>query len=162
MTEIDLRWRLRQLPRELEPSRDLWAGIAARIDTPAPRRTPRPWWLSLAMAASVLVAVGLGWRLSPAFSIAVPAPSATASVNFTGHLVAREAKVMTIEYESALRQFHGAPVPDSVAGSLQTLDASAEQIRQAIATDPQSVYLLQQLRKTYSRRLALTQRALVG
>lgn len=155
MTETDLRWRLRQLPRDVEPSRDLWAGIAARIEAPAPRRTPRAWWMTLAMAASVVVALGIGWRLSPAGS---PAPASAQ----TGRLVAREAKVMTIEYESALRQFHGAPVPDSLAGSLQTLDTSAEQIRQAIATDPQSVYLLQQLRKTYSRRLALTQRAVIG
>lgn len=158
MTETDLRWRLRQLPRDVEPSRDLWAGIAARIDAPAPRRAPRVWWLPLAMAASVLVASGIGWRLSAPVSTSAP----TAAADLTGHLVAREARVMTIEYESALRQFRGAPLSDSVAGSLHTLDASAEQIRQAIATDPQSVYLLQQLRKTYSRRLALTQRAVIG
>ena len=69
---------------------------------------------------------------------------------------------MTLEYEAALRQFQGAPVPDALTGSLHTLDQSAAQIRQAIHADPESVYLLQQLRKTYSRRLALTQRAVVG
>jgi hypothetical protein len=155
MTETDLRWRMRQLPRDVEPSRDLWAGIAARIDSPAPRRAPRGVWTSLAVAASVLLALGLGWRLQR-----VDAPDAGADL--TGHLVAREAKVMTLEYRSALRQFDGAPVPASLAGSLDTLDHSAAQIRHAIAADPKSTYLLQQLRKTYSRRLALTQRAVIG
>lgn len=155
MTESDLRWRLRQLPRDIEPDRDLWQGIAARIEAQPVRRAPRRWWTSLALAASVLLAVGLGWQLRPA---PVAAPQADA----TGRLVAREARAMTLEYEAALRQFQGAPVPDALAGSLHTLDQSAVQIRQAIHADPESVYLLQQLRKTYSRRLALTQRAVVG
>jgi len=155
MTETDLRWRLRQLPRDIEPDRDLWQGIAERIQARPVRRAPKHWWTSLAMAASVLLAVGLGWQLRPA-------PSAAPQPDLKGRLVVREAKVMTIEYEAALRQFHGAPVPDAVAGSLHTLDQSAAQIRQAIHADPESVYLLQQLRKTYSRRLALTQRAVIG
>ena len=53
MTESDLRWRLRQLPRDIEPDRDLWQGIAARIEARPVRRAPRRWWTSLALAASV-------------------------------------------------------------------------------------------------------------
>jgi hypothetical protein len=45
---------LEALPRELEPARDLWPGIARRL----PRRGNRHWQVS-AMAASVLVAAGL-------------------------------------------------------------------------------------------------------
>ena len=62
----------RALPR-LEPSRDLWAGIAARIETPVvalePRRLSaapsRRWW-TMAAAAAALVAVtaGVTWRLA--------------------------------------------------------------------------------------------------
>jgi len=155
MTETDLRWRLRQLPRDIEPECDLWQGIAARIEARPARRPSRRGWMSLAMAASVVLALGLGWQLRPA-SVAAP------QADPTGRLVAREAKAMTLEYEAALRQFQGAPVPDALAGSLHTLDQSAAQIRAAIHADPESVYLLQQLRKTYSRRLTLTQRAVLG
>ena len=31
MGENELRWQLRQLPAEIDPPRDLWPGIAARI-----------------------------------------------------------------------------------------------------------------------------------
>jgi hypothetical protein len=36
------------------------------------------------------------------------------------------------------------------------------QIRRAIAADPGSVFLLEQLRRTYELRLDLTQRAVTG
>src|SRR5690606_10406441 len=51
--------RLRGLPPELPPARDLWPSIEARLDrparvTPAPARR-RPAWPLLALAASVAV-----------------------------------------------------------------------------------------------------------
>ena len=47
------------------------------------------------------------------------------------------------------------------APALHALDQSAAEIRHAIATDPQARFLLEQLRRTYARRLALTQRAVM-
>ena len=66
------------------------------------------------------------------------------------------------EPQAALRQFDGVPMPAQVEPSLKTLDHSVVQIQRAIAADPKSVYLLDQLRRTYSRRLELTQRAVTG
>jgi len=40
--------------------------------------------------------------------------------------------------------------------------SSVAQIQTAIAADPDSVFLLEQLRRTYDRRLQLTQRAVTG
>ncbi|KFN43500.1 hypothetical protein [Arenimonas oryziterrae] len=157
MTETDLRWQLRQLPRDIEPSHDLWPGIAERIAAPRRRATPPRWLSGLAIAASLALAVGLAWRVAP-----TPGTTATPTPDFRASLVKREAQAMTIEYESALRQFDGAPLPEALSADLHTLDHSAAQIRHAIASDPDAVYLLQQLRKTYSRRLALTQRAAIG
>jgi hypothetical protein len=152
--DADLRWQLRQLPREIEPSRDLWPGIAAGIDTRR-QRNPRRWLLGLAMAASLLLTVGVWTQLVPQHSNA-PTPDVTAQV------VRQEAHAMTREYQAALRELDGVRLPASLKPGIQTLDASAAKIRQAIAADPDSVYLLQQLHKTYSRRLALTQRAVTG
>ena len=59
-------------------------------------------------------------------------------------------------------EFEGAPVPEPLAPALATLDAGAEEIRAALAQDPGSVHLLDQLRRTYARRLSLTQRGLAG
>lgn len=150
MSDESLRFRLRQLPREIEPGRDLWPGIAARL--PA-RRKPRRWPTLLAMAASLCLAVGAALYLRPA---AAPAPG------LEQVLVQREAEALTREYEAALAEMAGLPVPEPLVPALATLDASAEEIRGALAEQPGSTRLLDQLKRTYTRRLALTQRAVLG
>jgi hypothetical protein len=158
MTETDLRWRLRQLPRDIEPGRDLWPGIAASLQRPPARRSRR-WLGGLALAASLTLAVGLGWRLTPSPSAPV---SSMAVSEKTVSPLQREASAMTREYRAALREYAGAPLPKALSPSLQVLDDSAAQIRAALVAQPGSPALLQQLRKTYFRRLALTRRVLTG
>lgn len=145
MGESELRWSLRQLPRELDLPRDLWPGIARRI---APRRRRIwPWLAATAMAASLVLAVALVER--------APAPSA-------GGALAREADALTREYQAALDEFSGMPLPPPLLAEFDALDHGADQIRLALSDDPEAVYLLEQLRRTYARRLALTQRAALG
>ena len=151
MKETDLRWQLRQLPRELEPGRDLWPGIAAGIARP-PMQRPRRWPAALAAAASVLLAAGLFLRANQ------PAPGPEPQP-LQARLVSTEARAISDEYQAALRQFEGAPVAPQVAPSLSALDRSVAQIQSALVADPDSVFLLEQLRRTYSRRLELTRRA---
>lgn len=152
MTDHELRWQLRRLPREIEPARDLWPGISARLQAPAvPRR--RPWLAVLSLAACLCLAVGLAAALRPT-------PVATADLS--AELVHREAEAMTLEYQAALLEMQGAPIPEPLVPALATLDDSAGEIRAALAEQPGSVRLLDQLKRTYSRRLALTQRAALG
>lgn len=158
MNEIDLRWRLRQLPREMQPARDLWPAIAAAA-TRAPARPRWRWMHSLAMAASVALAVGLAWRMTP--PPAATTPLAT-QPDEEARILEREARAMTLEYQAALRELDGAPMPGNLKPGLRVLDESAREIRAAIAANPDSPALLQQLRKTYSRRLELTQRAIAS
>ena len=155
MTETDLRWRLRQLPREIDATRDLWPGIAAAIER-RPARRPYRWLVpSLAMAASVVLVAGLSWQR-------IAAPASAAAPDASALVVATESRAITSEYQAALRQYKGAPVPAAIQPTLGELDHSVVQIQRAIASDPDSVYLLDQLRRTYSKRLALTQRAVAG
>jgi hypothetical protein len=76
MNEDELLKRARQLPATIEPPRDLWPGIAARINRPA--RAPMGVWLAL--AASVVALVG-GWLAlrpsAPAWRVATLAGSPT-------------------------------------------------------------------------------------
>ena len=157
MTETDLRWQLRQLPRELEPTRDLWPGIEASILRRQPAR--RSTWrhlTSLAMAASLVLAAGLFWKSRPAPDAGLVQPDPSAVV------VATESRAITEEYQAALRQYDGAPIASPMRTSLGELDRSVAQIQRAIERNPDSAFLLQQLRKTYSRRLELTQRAIAS
>ncbi|MFT3754587.1 MAG: hypothetical protein QM769_01350 [Pseudoxanthomonas sp.] len=156
-----LRWQLRGLRRDVEPSSDLWPGIAARIaaakpvpahaapraTTPPRRRASR--WLPAAMAASLLLAAGLFW---PRSGITPPAPAGDP-------LIQREAIALSQHYQSAFAQL---PPPAETSGyipAIRDLDDSAAQILVAITHAPQSRFLLESLQRTYARRLALTQRA---
>lgn len=153
MTDNDLRWQLRQLPRELDPPRDLWQGIAARLPQPAgTRRVPRSWLGGLALAASLCLAIGLAWRMAP--TPATPDPQV--------RMVNAEVDAMVREFQFALQQLDGGEVPAVLQTDLAILDQSADSIRAALRDRPESTHLLEQLRRTYSLRLALTQRAVTS
>ncbi|KAA2285237.1 hypothetical protein [Arenimonas fontis] len=152
MGENELRWQLRQLPREMEPPRDLWPGIARRLTVRPRRRQFR--WTGLALAASLALVAGLVWQLRPARGDPI--------ADLRADLVQRQAEALVAEYEAALRELEAVPVPPELAPALDTLDASALEIRRALAQDPGEVRLLDQLRRTYARRLSLTQRAALG
>jgi hypothetical protein len=149
-----LRMALRQLRRDHMPGRDLWPGIAAEISA-GPARNPRqpaaaasrfvPW----AIAASLLLAVALAWQLRP-----------MQPRDGQARLITHEAQAMTREYQGALKVIStGTPSDAASTPALRELDASAAQIRGALARDPDARFLLDRLRHTYSLRLALTQRA---
>lgn len=159
--EETLRWQLRGLRRDAEPQADLWPGIAARIAAmpqeaalPGKSRTWRiaPW----AMAASVLLAVGMVWQM-------MPAPQQVPTGN---PLIRQQAVAMALDYERAFAHLQqGRPqqggIQPEMQGAFGELDRSAAQILTAIDRDPDASFLLEQLRRTYARRLQLTQRALM-
>lgn len=147
LSEDTLRWQLRALRQDVPPARDLWPDLAERLArTPQqPAMQPvRRRVTPFALAASVLLAVTVTWHLQQA-------PQGDA-------LIQREAASLTRDYTGALAQLQQAKAPDEIAPALLALDESAAQIRHAIATDPDAHFLLDQLRRTYARRLALTQR----
>ena len=168
--EAELRMALRGLRRDAEPGNDLWPGIAARItalpqqvQATAPRTGPR-WLWPLATAASLLLAVGVTWKMqptahSPALSGATIATTA-AGARKKAPLVQREAEILTVQYQAALREMDAHAVPAGWQPGLEALDRSAAEIRGALQRDPHSRLLLERLRDTYTRRLALSRRAL--
>ncbi|MEP6906565.1 MAG: hypothetical protein ABI858_01075 [Pseudoxanthomonas sp.] len=154
-----LRWQLQGLRRDIQPAGDLWAGIATRIaNTPqqvpadrAPRSRPRrfvPW----AMAASILLVVGMVWQMMP---------GATQDKPNINPLVRQQAVAMTFSYESALARLQPVDAHPEMHGVFVELDNSVAQILTAIDRDPNAVFLLEQLRRTYARRLQLTQRSVM-
>lgn len=167
-----LRWQLRSLRRDALPQRDLWAGISERIAAEAippapsnvvtlpPRNAKRFAWLAL--AASITLAVGIGWQLRPASPIEATAPTIAQTVRHPGDptaaLIAREANAMTWEYKAALREIDAHNMPVADARALRQLDRSAALVRSALTQDPDARFLLEQLQKLYAQRLALTQR----
>jgi hypothetical protein len=166
--DASLRLQLRGLRRDVEPAADLWPGISARIAAapqaaqPGPARRGHgvsrfaPW----ALAASLALAVGVAWKMQPP-SLAPALPSA--ATNTGAPMLDRQAEAMTREYQAALREIEAArprgPEAHPEQEALRELDHSANQIRTALERDPDARFLLDRLRKTYTQRLALTQRA---
>lgn len=160
--DADLLMQLRGLRTEQVPASDLWPGIAARIaQGPADgnvlplsrRRTAAMRLAPFALAASLVLAVGVAWQQHPGFGSAAADPQAA--------MIERQAQALTREYEGALRELQAAGVPATPAATaLHELDRSAAQIRTALARDPDARFLLDQLRRTYDKRLELTQRGL--
>lgn len=166
--EAELRMALRGLRRDIEPGNDLWPGIEARLHA-LPRQpaqttpTPRRGWLwPVATAASLLLAVGVAWQARPAKPVADVAPGIAQASRPASRptLVQREADSLTVQYHAAMREITPQPVPAGWQPGLDALDRSALEIRGALQHDPNSRLLLQQLRDTYTRRLALARRAL--
>ncbi len=168
--EAELRMALRGLRQDAEPGHDLWPGIAARIASLPQRAQPvrqpsRPRWLwPLATAASLLLAVGVTWKMqpdaaSPALSGA-PIATTTSASGKKRPLVQREAETLTVQYQAALRELDVQAMPAGWQQGVDALDRSAVEINDALKRDPNSRLLLERLRATYSRRLALSRRAL--
>ena len=168
--EAELRMALRGLRQDAEPGHDLWPGIAARIASLPQRAQPvrqasRPRWLwPLATAASLLLAVGVTWKIQPdAASPALygaPIAITTSASGKKRPLVQREAETLTVQYQAALRELDVQAMPAGWQQGVDALDRSAVEINDALKRDPNSRLLLERLRATYTRRLALSRRAL--
>lgn len=149
-----LRWQLRAQRRDVPPARDLWPDIAARLQAqPLRASPPRPRWLTpVALAATLVLAVGsVGlWR-----NAGTPSSDAVAQAS----LVQREAEGMTRQYQAAIFEMGAGQPPAELRPAFDELDRNAQLILSALAQNPDSRLLLEQLRRTYARRLALAQRA---
>ena len=156
-----LRLALRGLRQDRDPGSDLWPGIEARIhalpQASAPVTANRRWAWPLAMAASMLLSAGVAWQMRPAEA---PMAARQADVRVAATLVQREAGTLTVQYQAALRELDVQPAPASWQPGLEALDRSAAEIRSALQQNPDSRLLLERLRETYTRRLALSRRAL--
>ena len=147
--DLSLLRDLRALPREREPSHDLWPGIGARLRGPAARgRKPRNWRapLAFALAASLALVAVFALRVAP--SNVGPAPR--------DDLVQREADALSREYTVVFAQL--GPLPEPLQPAAAELERSAQDIRVALREQPDATYLLTRLRSTYEQRLRLGQR----
>jgi hypothetical protein len=165
-SELDLRWRLRQLPKERDVPASVWASLEKKLgtasqntmDTTAKQRSK--FWPGVAFAAclAVFAMVGLSMRQQG------PAP---AQNNLQAQLVSRQVDFMALEYQAAIQELGHADqqgrLSDSAAqAQLKLLDDSAQQIRQALLENPSATYLLDRLRRTYMQRLQITQRIIIS
>lgn len=177
MSEFELRRVLADLPRERSPANDLWPGVAAGMTSRGPesaaagadrsnddalhyhrrrsRRASAGRWL--AAAAALVLMLGLGQILQR-----TAAPSSGA-VQRADHALPLIADAVAYEYQAAIATL---PPQGVRAPALQDADAELEQataeLRAALDQSPHSIFLLDQLRRTYALRLRLQRNAHIG
>lgn len=178
---------------ELEPSRDLWPGIAAQLDTPvvaiakAPsvRRLRIPRWVAVAAAAAVLIVVtSLVTRqwvtggdqaspvavlpnvqsVQPAESLG-PAVSPISTSPASASTAGRERVSAAVTYgreivrlEAFVRHRGDALDPATKAiieNSMRIIDSALVEARAALARDPASRFLSDQVDQTLEKKMEL-------
>jgi len=169
-SEDPLLAKAAELPKEVEPQRDLWPGIAARLGEAPRRAEPRGSRWPMALAAGVLVAsvsALLTWSL-----VRAPDPATQPQVVVTDYqaadivpvsygpnsgltaqeLVARDELVVRFrEKFTTLRP----ETRDAIVKNLAIMQAAADEIDAALAKDPASGMLKGMLVGTYKQELQL-------
>jgi hypothetical protein len=162
------------LPREVEPPRDLWPGIADRIAAARPRPVATPvmrrvWsWSPPALAAAAAVVVALGATLAgiwpPAAREAGPTgvvQEAAWTADPTLLAAEREYARATAQLMAALEARRGTLLPETVAAvekDLVTIDAALRQVRGALRQDPSNPQLTHMLASTHQKKVDVLQR----
>jgi hypothetical protein len=160
------------LPQEIEPSRDLWPDIRARLKQAPPDRAPAAGGLSWswALAAGVAVAsvsVLFTWMVvktpadGPAQMAGVTAAPATAlqPVSYGGYSSLGADYVRTRSQMLDLFNSRLADLPEEtrsrVEADLATIHKAAADIDAALAADPSSKLLNKLLLSTYQEEMRL-------
>lgn len=165
MTEQELLEELGRLPRERQPQADLWPGVEARIRPMQARSFRRiPTAIAAAIVGSLVTAFGLSINermetTAPAFVQTLPATGAGMTY----------ASGVDLEYSGALRDLAGQMQSWQRAGqdgsvlmsNLRVLSEASEELRAAIAEDPQSIYLAQLLASTQKKQLSVMRELLM-
>ena len=150
---------LASLPRELEPTRELWPGIAAGMRRSAPDTTAR-WPMALAASLALVSLVGaLSWSIlrERGGRTLSALPAFNAQVLFeppqSKDYVAARAELQTL-FEARLQLLAPATQVE-VRADLETLRKANADIRAALARDPASPLLLQLMRNTWQQEINL-------
>lgn len=167
------------LPLEVAPERDLWAGIAARIEPRADvvpissaRRWNAPRWLTMAAAAVVLVVssslltLKISERRIDAGVVATGLGQSVASPTPTALVAFRPAEEdyerAIAELQSVLATRRGTLSPETVRTletNLRIIDEAIRQSRAALEKEPNSRELTDMLSDAYGQKLNVLQNA---
>lgn len=166
MNDKQLELALQQLERNIQPERDLWPDIAARLDeqdnpatagsTAANRpvmHRDKPGLLSLASAAALVLVALVAWQLA-----VLPPPAQRSAVMPSAELmllqVFEQQKARQLAQVTAIAEGF-----DNWQQQLSVWDQAIAQVRRALQLYPDEPQLLAQLQQLYQQQLAYIERA---
>jgi hypothetical protein len=172
-SEFEWRNQMRKLGGPVEPERDLWPSIAARIasepaQVPAPSRRARLGWI--AIAATVLVAVGAALTAYRLPHVAPPSVEPTVAAVPPAPTPARADELPPGRSPSAPEAMDGregprtaldwaVPADPQLAATAQNLDNASAQLQSALEQRPDAVFLVGLLNRTNAQRLRLMRKS---
>jgi anti-sigma factor RsiW len=167
----ELRKRVADLPRSLEPRRDLWPAIAARIsDEEVVRgRFGRRALLAAAAAVVVMSAVVGSFYIGRSQAIVTTRPAPAVGGGPSAVLLATLENLGVNDYQATRRELVEAlearkhqlspETMDVVAQNLRLIDDAMDRIARALGEDPQNEFLMKRLAGAYRRQIDLLRRA---
>lgn len=143
MTDFEIQRRLRDLRGPVEPSRDLWPGIATRLTAaPLPAAAPPRRRLPLALAAGVTLAA-----LAGVLAIALQRQPADHPLAET------DPATLPGVGRVPLDQVPGGD--PRLAGATLVIDSAQAQLEAAMEQQPEAVFLVGLLNRTHAQRMKL-------
>ncbi len=159
--------RLRQLPRSVEPGRDIWPEILDRITVPQPVQTrwgfPGGWPAALAAGLVLMVVSSLAtWQIADrrhggpnAMVSSGPAvPARLAGMEGLGDRYRLDREQLAEAFDDRLRQLQP-ETREAVLANLRDIQRALTEINSALDADPNNVLLQQLLVATYQEELAV-------
>lgn len=173
---------------EIAPSRDLWNGIAARIEAPVielkPRQAPaarRTWQMAAAAVVLVAVSSGVTYLLTrgngeqaviassgstaPAPGVVTPRPKSSGSGRV---LIVSEPSAPEILYDQEITRLHtildqrrgdlDSTTVNTIEKSLKAIDQAILDARTALAGNAQNTFLNEQLNRALEKKLGVLRR----
>jgi len=167
MKESDLQIAIGSLPRSMKPPRDLWPGIAGRLEAVDPQEGAQykvPFWRMPAMAAAVLLALATGIYIGRGLDTDVTGQM-TQTVQQAALL--GTVKATELEYQAAFSElvpldYSGLRLdgqePDALRGSWEALVQAETALLAALQEYPSDVYLNEKLMDLRSQQLQFVKR----
>ena len=163
--------RVATLPESVEPSRDLWPGIAARISAEKVIRGRFGGRALLAAAAAVVVIssvvtayfIGRSQAVvtveTPTVVVAGPSEMLLASIAGLGVENYLATRAELLDALDARRHELSPETMNVVMENLSLIDQAMDRIAEALGEDPENDFLMKQLAGAYRRQIDLLQRA---
>jgi hypothetical protein len=159
--EFEWRKQMRKHAEPIEPARDLWPAIAARLATTSAshRRSRRSQIGWLAIAATLVVAGGAGltayrWQRA----VPVPVPASVPVMTATEPVAAQPVTAQPTTSELTALDW-ALPDDPALAATAQNLDNASAQLQDALEQRPDAVFLVGLLNRTNSMRLRLLRKS---
>ncbi|HEY2825651.1 MAG TPA: hypothetical protein VGI83_08910 [Gemmatimonadales bacterium] len=160
LNDSDMKALLKDLPRSIEPPRDLYPAIGARVAARHAERGHRRQvvWLVLAAAVALVAASSAvtAWLLRQSRPPVVAVLPADARVVEAGYVQAAE----DLQQLLASSRVRLAPATVTIIQrNLAVIDRAIRESRDALARDPRNQEAARLLWETYQQKLDLLQRA---